>query len=131
MTLERDYGELPRVNCRPNQINQVLMNLLLNGIDAIEREPGRTGSVRIRTWRVDEDRVAVSVGDDGVGIPDENRRRIFEPGFSTKGGLGVGTGLGLPTCLSIIRNHGGTLAVQSAVGSGSTVTFELPISGPV
>lgn len=117
----REYGEIPKVRCHPNQINQVFMNLLVNASQAIREQ----GEIRIHTWR-DDDKVKVQIADNGVGIPPEHLSKIFDPGFTTKG-VGVGTGLGLSICFKILQDHGGGIDVESEVGEGSTFTIWLPI----
>ncbi|MCA9666116.1 MAG: GHKL domain-containing protein [Myxococcales bacterium] len=121
ITVERDFGELPRLFCNPDQINQLLMNLLNNAIEAIES----SGRVTVRTEQVDSD-VLVHIIDDGVGIAEEDLERVFDPGFTTKG-VGVGTGLGLPICYRIAQQHGGRIDVRSEPGRGAHFTVRLPI----
>ena len=116
----REFGELPRIECYPSQINQVFLNLIVNAVQAIEGK----GSIRVRTW-VQEDTVRVAVSDDGVGMTPEVRDRIFGPGFTTKE-TGQGSGLGLSICYTIIQNHGGRIEVETAPGEGSTFTVILP-----
>ena len=118
----KDYGALPEVECFPNQLNQVFMNLLVNAAQAM---PGR-GTLTIKTSALGTE-VQIKFSDTGVGIPRENMRKIFDPGFTTKG-VGVGTGLGLPICYKIIQNHHGRIAVESEVGRGTTFTITLPVS---
>lgn len=120
----RDFGQLPLVWCYPNQINQVFMNILVNAIHAIPD----SGTVTIRTRHVG-DAVTVAFADTGVGIAPANLKRIFDPGFTTKG-VGVGTGLGLSIVYKIIRAHEGTIDVESEEHKGSTFTVTLPIRGP-
>src|SRR2546426_2684209 len=98
----REYGDLPLVECHPGQINQVFMNLLVNAIQAIEGP----GTIRVR-MKPQGEQVAVEVQDTGVGIPDEDVHKIFDPGFTTKG-VGVGTGLGLSICHQIVVAHHGS-----------------------
>ncbi|TYO99654.1 phospho-acceptor domain-containing protein [Geothermobacter ehrlichii] len=118
--VECDYGELPNIYCRPQELNQVFMNLLVNAAHAIEKE----GEIRIRTW-ADDDEVHVAISDTGSGIPEEIRQRIFEPFFTTKE-VGKGTGLGLSISWDIVQKHGGRLEVDSEVGKGTTFTISLP-----
>ena len=122
-TLVRDYGELPQVKCLPQQMNQVFLNLLVNAAHAIETQ----GEVTIRT-RHHEDRVTVAVHDTGCGIPEAIKNRIFEPFFTTKE-VGKGTGLGLSISYDIIKKHGGSIAVESSAGTGTTFTITLPVEG--
>jgi two-component system NtrC family sensor kinase len=124
-TVERQYGRIPLVRCRPQQLNQVFLNLMINGAQAIERQ----GTITVRSWQ-EGDVICVSVSDTGSGIPEEIRRRIFEPFFTTKE-VGKGTGLGLSISYDIIKGHGGTIDVQSAAGGGTTFTVRLPLAGPV
>jgi signal transduction histidine kinase len=120
-SLERDFGELPLLKCYPQQLNQVFLNLLVNAAQAIEEK----GVITIRTWS-DKRSVYVSVSDSGRGIPAENLKRIFEPFFTTKE-VGKGTGLGLSISYGIIKNHNGTLEVQSEPGKGSTFSVAIPL----
>jgi len=119
-----ELGELPEVDCNPRALNQLLMNLLLNAMDAI-RLTGRRGLIRIRTWR-DGESVKIEIADNGVGIPPENLSKIFDPGFTTKG-VRVGTGLGLPICLQIARSHRGRIDVSSRPGAATVFTVTLPL----
>jgi two-component system NtrC family sensor kinase len=121
----RDYGEIPEIDCFPNQLNQVFMNMLVNAAQAIEGE----GKVTITTKK-DGDWVSVAFADTGVGISQENLQKIFDPGFTTKG-VGVGSGLGLAICYKIVKEHGGKIDVESEVGRGTIFTITLPIAAPV
>jgi PAS domain S-box-containing protein len=116
----KHYGSIPEVLCRPNQINQVVMNLLTNAISAID---GR-GTITIATTSADE-AVSIAISDTGRGIAPEHLQRIFDPGFTTKG-VGVGTGLGLAICYRIVQQHHGHIAVSSELGQGATFTVTLP-----
>lgn len=124
-TLNRELGDVPRINCYPQQLNQVFLNLLVNAAHALE---GNQGTITVRTWNEGND-VLVSVADTGCGIPDEIQKRIFEPFFTTKD-VGKGTGLGLSISYDIIRKHGGEITVESAVGRGTIFTVRLPVSAP-
>jgi PAS domain S-box-containing protein len=119
--LEMDLGELPHVTCYAAKINQVLMNLLTNAIDACDE--GRTVTVRTRAGA---DGVRIEVADNGCGIAPEHRDRIFDPFFTTKP-VGQGTGLGLSISYGIIQDHGGTIEVDSTVGQGTCFTIHLPL----
>ncbi|HXE38194.1 MAG TPA: ATP-binding protein, partial [Azonexus sp.] len=114
----------PQVQCRPSQINQVFMNLLVNAAQAI---PGN-GRITLRSGCVG-DQVWVAVCDTGAGIPPELRARIFDPFFTTKP-VGKGTGLGLSVSYGIAEKHGGRIEVDSELGQGSTFTLWLPIRQP-
>ena len=130
VVLEKEYHELPSVACYPMQLKQVFMNLLVNAFQAIEEKIGgrsETGLIRLRT-EAHGARVVVSVSDTGTGITSENLGRIFDPFFTTKK-VGIGTGLGLSTCYSIVRRNGGTITVESQVGLGSTFQVQLQVDG--
>jgi len=118
--VEKQYGNIPPVECHPNRLNQVFMNLLINAAQAI---PDR-GTITIRTARKG-DAATISISDTGAGIPPENLTKIFDPGFTTKG-VGVGTGLGLSICYKIIEEHNGKIEVESD-NSGTTFTITLPV----
>jgi signal transduction histidine kinase len=121
--LMRDYDrELPEVTIYGSELNQVWTNLLDNAIGAL----GESGTITLTTRR-DGDCVAVSITDDGPGIPAENRDRVFEPFFTTKG-VGEGTGLGLDTARRIVVDrHEGSLTFTSEPG-GTTFTVQLPMT---
>ncbi len=120
ITLIRDYGDLPAIDCYPNQLNQVWMNLLVNAIHAIPAQ----GQITVRT-RANTDRIGVEIEDSGVGIPPENLERIFQPGFTTKDGR-IGMGLGLLIVSQIVEQHRGQITVRSQPGQGTTFAVSLP-----
>ena len=122
--LETELTPLPEIGCFPAKLNQVVLNLIVNAIDACHEG----GKVLVRTRPVGA-MVELEVSDDGCGIPDEIRDKIFDPFFTTKP-LGQGTGLGLSICHGIVGDHGGTIAVQSTPGHGSVFTVRLPIVMP-
>ncbi|MFQ5790618.1 MAG: sensor histidine kinase [Acidobacteriota bacterium] len=117
----RDYDEIPEIECCPNQLNQVFMNILVNASHAIEGH----GTITIST-RCNSRHVTVSITDSGSGIDPENLPRIFDPGFTTKG-VGVGSGLGLAICYQIVRDHGGRIEVQPGPEGGTTFRVILPL----
>ena len=112
--------DLPRVSGHPHPLQQVVLNLLTNAIDATP--PG--GSVRVAT-RAHADEVELEVSDTGRGIPEAERQRVFEPFFSTKAG-GRGTGLGLFVSSQIVRDHQGRIDLTSTEGRGTTFRVRLP-----
>jgi len=115
-----EYGELPLVNCYPNQLNQVFMNILVNACQSIKK----TGSIKIRTEN-HADKIKIFISDTGKGINEKHLERIFDPGFTTKG-VGVGTGLGLSICYQIIQKHKGSIKAESVYAKGSVFIIELP-----
>jgi signal transduction histidine kinase len=145
--LRKDYGALPQVECFPGQLNQVFMNLLTNAIDALEelnvdrisgenstqthRHPAQEQPVipriRISTQVIEENRVAISIADNGLGMTQEVCSQMFNPFFTTKS-VGKGTGLGLPICHSIVvEKHKGQLRYSSAPGQGTEFIIVIPI----
>ena len=118
----------PLVSGDDQRLIEVVLNLLTNAEQAIV-EGGRKGTVTVRC-EADDDRIRISVSDDGPGIPPEILGRIFEPFFTTKE-VGAGTGLGLSICQGIVRQHQGELWAESDLGAGATFHVELPVlAGP-
>lgn len=117
--LVRDFQDIPEIDCSPQQMNHVFLNLLLNAVEARPRK------ITLRTRR-DGESAAVEVEDDGCGIAEADLPYIFDPGFTTKG-VGVGTGLGLPICQRIVSAHRGHIEVESKPGSGARFTVLLPL----
>jgi signal transduction histidine kinase len=115
-------GELPPFQCQPGHMNQMLLNLLLNAIQAIGDDKG---VIRIETTMAGPD-IRIRVADTGCGIPPENLAKIFDPFFTTRD-VGKGTGLGLTVCRDIVQAHGGRIEVESKLGEGSTFTIYLPV----
>lgn len=128
------YGGLPLVTCAPGELNQALMHLLSNAVDAIAQSMTQKvgtrldgGIISIRTQCQSGQQVVICIGDNGTGIPPNVIDRIFDPFFTTKP-VGKGTGLGLAIARQIIvENHGGSLEVQSEVGHGTEFLIRLPI----
>jgi PAS domain S-box-containing protein len=122
VTIDLRLGPLPVVSCYPAKINQVVMNLLSNAIDA--SKPGE--KVTIAT-RASDGEVQIEVIDTGCGIPAHARERIFDPFFTTKP-QGEGTGLGLSISYGIVKDHGGKIEVDSTEGAGTRFKVRLPLS---
>lgn len=121
IVLEKQFGNLPLVDCYASQLNQVWMNLLVNAAQAV----GDSGNVTIET-KLEGDEIVVVIADNGAGISDEQISKIFDPFFTTKP-VGVGTGLGLSTSYGIIEKHCGTISVQSKLDQGTTFTVRIPV----
>ncbi|MDP6041021.1 MAG: response regulator [Candidatus Latescibacteria bacterium] len=124
ITVEKNYGDLPMVECYAGQLNQVFMNLLTNATDAIDGE----GKITIST-QTNTDSVIISFADTGSGIPKDALSKIFDPFFTTKD-IGKGTGLGLSISYGIVEKHGGKIAAESEVDKGTTFTITLPFKMP-
>jgi PAS domain S-box-containing protein len=124
VALELDLSPLPVVRCYAAKINQVILNLLSNAIDACGEQGGQP-TVTVRTRPEPDGGVAIAVSDTGCGIPADIREKIFDPFFTTKP-VGQGTGLGLSISYGIVQDHGGTITVESEPGRGSTFTLHLP-----
>jgi signal transduction histidine kinase len=134
----KEYGELPLVECYPGQLNQVFMNILANGIDALEeytiscplcgeKKPSHSPQIRICTEMLEGDRVVIRIADNGVGITEEVMQHLFTPMFTTKS-VGKGTGLGLSISREIVEEkHGGKLTCISLPEGGVEFVIELPI----
>lgn len=120
----RELDDIPRVECYPNRLNQVFMNLIHNAVQAMDRG----GRLTVRSAR-DEDEVVVEIEDTGKGIPPDVVDRIFDPGFTTKGRR-VGMGLGLAITRQIVDHHGGEISVDSTVGEGTVFRIRLPVRLP-
>ncbi|MEG5057218.1 PAS domain S-box protein [Microcoleus sp. A2-C5] len=124
--LVKEYGELPLVECYAGLLNQVFMNIIANAIDALQHPPKNPGSIRIRT-EVEGNCVAIRIADNGSGIADQIKQRIFDPFYTTKP-IGSGTGMGLAISHSIIvEKHKGKINCFSAIGKGTEFAIEIPI----
>ena len=126
-TLDLQLGKIPQVLCNPSQINQVVLNLLINSAHAIKsQKKSSPGKITIKTWSAD-DRVLCSICDDGPGIREAIRDKIFSPFFTTKK-PGEGTGLGLSISYDIITNkHQGSISVDCPPEGGTIFTISLPL----
>ena len=121
ITIEFEVKDaLPPVDHDPAQINQVLLNLLLNAIQSMDKP----GTIRVTLENLDNDAALISVRDEGKGIAPEHLPNIFRPFFTTKG---HGTGLGLSLARRMVESHGGNISVQSTPGKGTEFTVELPL----
>ncbi|MEG4011049.1 MULTISPECIES: PAS domain-containing sensor histidine kinase [unclassified Microcoleus] len=143
ITIIKNYGELPLIECYSGQLNQVFMNLASNSIDALEdacnqkrRASPRasltgdsdwTPTISIRTEALNENSICIKIADNALGMTEDVRSQLFDPFFTTKP-LGKGTGLGLSISYRIIvEKHGGTLTCSSVLGEGTEFAIELPL----
>ncbi len=118
----RDYGELPRLRCRPAELNQVFLNLLSNAIRSIEGP----GSIRITTG-VEGQELFIRIADTGAGIEQQRLDRLFDVGFTSD--KRVRMKVGLAANYQVVQQHGGRIDVQSSPGEGSVFTIYLPLDG--
>ena len=125
-TIQRRYEDIPDITCSASQINQVLLNLLNNAAQAVESEQG---TITLSTRKEDDAHVAVEIEDNGKGIPPDVLPKIFDPFFTTRD-AGKGTGLGLSIAHQIVKEHGGWITVDSAVGIGTKFKLVLPLNPP-
>lgn len=133
----KNYDKLPSIKCCPGQLNQVFMNIISNGIDAIEEsdrqnclkaDRTKTGEICITTEVVGREWIKIRMADNGIGISETIQSRLFDPFFTTKP-VGQGTGLGLAVAHQIIvEKHRGTIEVNSRSGSGTEFVISLPIT---
>jgi two-component system, NtrC family, sensor kinase len=142
ITIHRDYATLPNIDGYMGALYQVFMNIISNALDALEESadentqanadnPSTHPEITIRTERLEQNRVAIQIVDNGPGIAKENQPKIFETFFTTKP-RGVGTGLGLAISRQIVEEkHQGELIFESEVGKGTTFTIVLPMQQPI
>ncbi|MDJ1182976.1 hybrid sensor histidine kinase/response regulator [Roseofilum casamattae] len=134
----KNYSQLPEVKCYAGQINQVFMNILANGIDALDESNKGKTFAQIQTspncltitteFNAETKHVTIRIADNGIGIPGDLKTKIFEQGFTTKG-VGKGTGLGMAIAYEIVtEKHGGTLTFYSQPSEGTEFTLTLPLS---
>ncbi len=124
LTVSKYYDEkMGQIECYPGQLNQVFMNILNNAIQAIPEEK-KDGEITIYTEE-EKDQVTIRIKDNGTGIPDDIKDRIWEPFFTTKA-VGVGTGLGMSITFGIVEKHNGKIELQSQVGKGTEFVISIP-----
>ena len=127
VVIEKHYADLPMIECYPGKLNQVFLNIITNGIHAINKRFGEAagGKITISTRR-DDEHVFVDIQDNGVGMSTDVLDKIFDPFFTTKD-VGEGTGLGLSIAYNIIKKHDGKISATSKVGEGTVFNIELPL----
>ena len=125
VVIEKNYGDVPLIDCYPSKLEQVFINVISNASDAIIKK----GKVVIATEVANKDAkeyVCISINDNGQGMDEQVKKRIFEPFYTTKE-VGSGTGLGLSISHGIISNHNGFMEVESEIGKGTTFKIYLPV----
>ncbi len=121
----KNLGEIPPVNCSPSEINQCLLHVIKNALDAVDQK----GTVELMTSLNEKgDRVVIRITDNGKGMTPDELRQALTPFFTTKA-VGSGTGVGLSITETIIKSHSGTIDISSKEGEGTTVTISLPLVG--
>ncbi|WP_071190002.1 ATP-binding protein [Trichormus sp. NMC-1] len=134
ITVIKEYGNLPLIECFPGQLNQVFMNILINAIDALEgigihndKLPISKPKIHISTQVCNSEYITIRIADNGLGMSAEIQQRVFDPFYSTKP-VGKGTGLGLYISYQIINEqHNGSLKCISSPGKGAEFVIEIPI----
>ncbi|MEB3180623.1 MAG: ATP-binding protein [Nostocaceae cyanobacterium] len=128
ISITKQYGDLPQIECYPAQLNQVFMNLLHNAIDALFAAFNQKNKqIVIITEILKTSEIRVRIQDNGDGIPQKIQNKIFDPFFTTKP-VGQGTGLGLAICYQIIKKHRGKITMCSQEGKGCEFAITLPMS---
>ncbi|MBW4542682.1 MAG: HAMP domain-containing histidine kinase [Myxacorys chilensis ATA2-1-KO14] len=125
----RQYGDLPKIECQPAQLNQVFMNLLMNAIEALASPNLPIKEITIHSDRINETEIQLQIRDNGCGMLSSIQTKVFDPFFTTKP-VGQGTGLGLSIVYQIVENHSGKIEVTSEPNSGTVFTLQLPITQP-
>lgn len=128
--VNRNYGDLPKVECYAGKLNQVFLNILTNAIYAIDKKfkGSAGGKLSIETGMHEEDSVVyIKMTDNGVGIPEDIREKIFEPFFTTKE-VGEGTGLGMSIAYTTIAKHKGMITVESEESKGTAFILTIPVT---
>jgi len=116
----KEYGLIPEIYCYPNELNQVFMNLLMNGLQAIKEK----GTLTIKT-QTDDGHIKIKISDTGKGIPQEKIEQLFEPGFTNKHSR-VRMRTGLYTSYNIVHKHKGAIKVESELGNGTSFIISIP-----
>lgn len=127
INIVKNYGNIPIVECYPGKLNQVFLNIITNGVQAIKAKYGeeRGGEFTISTSS-NEDSVIISLKDNGTGMDEETKKKVFEPFFTTKD-VGEGTGLGMSIAYNTINKHNGKIDILSEPGIGTEFIITLPI----
>ncbi|MEL7354687.1 MAG: ATP-binding protein [Cyanobacteria bacterium J06560_5] len=124
--VHKDFGELPNIICNPGEINQVLLSILVNAIDAMNHDNTPSKEIFIRTWVSENAHIHIGIKNTGPSIPAKIQTKIFDPFFTTKP-IGDGTGLGLAITYQTLQKHHGSIRVNSAESRGTEFIIDLPI----
>jgi len=121
VTVQQEFGDLPLLKCAPSKINQVFLNIITNACQAM-----KGGGVLTISTLKDESNIRILFKDNGEGMNEETKKKIFDPFYTTKE-VGSGTGLGMSVSFKIIEDHKGWIEVESEENNGTSITVVLPI----
>ena len=125
--VQKNFANLPLIECYPGKLNQVFLNMISNAVYAIRKKFGEAeGGILTITTNTDENHVYVTIGDNGTGMDENTKKRLFEPFFTTKD-VGEGTGLGMSIAYNTINKHHGQININSELGKGTEFIITLPI----
>ncbi|RZL00943.1 MAG: HAMP domain-containing histidine kinase [Pedobacter sp.] len=124
----KQFSKLPLANCYPGKLNQVFLNIISNGIFAINQKfgEGEGGQLTVETELQGTD-IIIRIGDNGTGMTEQTKHKMFEPFFTTKD-VGQGTGLGMSIAFNTIQKHNGNLKVDTKLGEGTTFILTIPVN---
>lgn len=125
VTIDRNYSELPKIQCMPSKLNQLFLNVITNATQAMKENGGELNIITSQH----ADNVIIDFVDQGIGMDEETLQKMFDPFFTTKP-IGEGTGLGMSIAYKIVQSHGGKISAISEEGKGSTITISLPVNSP-
>ncbi len=126
--IEKNYGDIPMIECYPGKLNQVFLNIITNGLHAIKKlyeGSEEKGKLTISTSKTDKT-IIISIKDNGTGMDEVTQKKVFEPFFTTKD-VGEGTGLGMSIAYNTIKKHNGEIHVSSVLGEGTEFIIEIPM----
>ena len=123
----KEYSNLPLIECYPGKLNQVFLNIISNGVYAVRKKFADKdgGKITIAT-KADEDYIYISIADNGIGMDENTKKRLYEPFFTTKD-VGEGTGLGMSIAYNTIIKHNGYINIISELGEGTEFIIKLPL----
>ncbi len=125
--VQKNYANLPLIECYPGKLNQVFLNIISNGIYAIQKRFGdQDGGILVITTYHDDKHLYIKIADNGTGMDEQTKKRLFEPFFTTKD-VGEGTGLGLSIAYNTINKHNGQIQIESELGKGTEFIIKLPL----
>ena len=125
--VQKNYGDLPLIECYPGKLNQVFLNIISNGIYAVRKKFGDAeGGLLTISTTFDDTNVFIKIADNGTGMDENTKKKLFEPFFTTKD-VGEGTGLGLSIAYNTINKHNGQIQVNSEIGKGTEFILILPL----